>query len=1795
MKAYIFLICLLIFEVNNLHCGDEDIEHCSVCNSETNINSCKTCEDNYFPFLENSLCIPCDHNIYGQAGCSGKCSDTHLDNLHNGNFKCDDECKKGYYKLNNTCKPCSEDIPYCGKCTYDLTSNNISCIECINNHYKLNNGKCYPFIILNCNEYNYDRDVPICDKCNQGFYIKNNQCLECYWREVFEGKICEICSDDFTNYEQNSCYCKEYYTEGVSKECIKCPDNCYNCGYKNNKLTCFNCDIGYTLNSKGVCVSCGENCDYCDLDINENPQCLFCQSNYKLNENHNCLVCGDNCESCIKDIDNNIICTKCVDKYGLNQNNECIKCPDNCNKCFWNEKTNEFGCSDCSVEKDIIGENDKCVSCQDIEEIGGNRCEECYYDKSSPNDAKYKCTACSDYSKYTFIENEYKCVDNTNSADIFFYGCLNATYNTDKNKYECLLCNFGYIYISDEKKCLTPTEINLNSNCSEAKNIGTEDNPKYTCLKCTLNTLNTYIKITDPQNIANCESPNEQLNNCLEANKDENENIECTKCNYNLDLYYDTTYNKNVCSKLCEDDSFFLYKSCFKCDDLLFGNPGCLSSSKCNIDTFNNHLRCNQCKEGYFKKNQECFPCSMQNIGCKKCSYSITDNFICEECFDGYILNSSKLCELKKCIEYPEISIGCLICEDKLKESKSKCESCKEDFFKTKIETCIYCKSDAYGGHGCEQCDYFDGEIKCSYCPEGSVLDNNRKCLKCEEELGEGCSNCKYIFNEEDKKNKLICTECIDDYYLSSSGHCIYPKNYAQYIPNCDIVSTNISNIDTYSINMNNNNGYEIKSQDYEINSFCLSCKEGYYKINNECIKLDIDNCTFSSILSDYFKNDICYDYLYSNLNRNRYTMIYYYIDYPTEITTIDPINKINIIKDYYEYNLYDVMRYLSPEIFKSINKNFYMFLGNLGTGDKNNPINLKHCTKALYYKKNDTYECTQCLYGYILDKETKICIQEIKYINKYSVMNCDFENIGTPSEPLYSCTNCHYYNHILVKTERGAKFCVNNNEIEGCTEVIVNTNYINNIYDCKNCSRDYILYKSKFYDRNICQNINSDIKRTNMYDFCNYSMLEIDSIKAENGECKNKKLFTPDNINCYECKSKNVGMPGCKGKCTFSLKRENPLECEDNGCKTGYIEITKGICETCNKANEGCIECHYDNNYPINYKGIKRKRRFVCDLCQDGYLLSNDGKCYDCYDYGLYGCIRCELDKNKYNEVICSQCYPGYFVAEDGSCIACYDNKVRVKGNKCSFCNNTEYGGIEGCISCKSNNYTILGCEKCAKGFILFEKNKTCLKISDNSELENYPNCQILVSNNNKLECSVCANSYTKLNENNEDKCISSDKIVVHNTKFNKYCEIYINKGTKVNPNYSCQKCLDSKFLDYENQKLIKFIFKLNGTSFCDLYSNYDIGMCKEATIIEKENGIEYNCTECYEGYYLDNKISNLFYCKIDLYFFYGCLIENCKTCKNNKNNFCEVCYQPYESDSITGSCVKKTAKVPLIKWKAIYGLKMNQTNNINENIFYGPSLILVGITNSQINKGHTFSFYLSFELKKLLRNLDNIGKIKKVPMICQITEGVDESDDDINMVEYNCFGNMTKEESEELTFENSDTVKIEEDFIKNSGKLMPSNLNSMSLSNIKDKNKNSQFSLEQFLESSKSELDELKNQREKKDDNKKLFRYLLYGGGGAVFIIIIISIVLCVRKRKNQKMDRNFYVNQYNFNKINPALVSDKIHKKNNINKKPSKNKSKHKFHNIYKEGYKLKEKNETDCSKRKIIHSHKKILKK
>ena len=70
LKNLIFLSVFFIQVISSLKCGDEEIANCLECaTGDDEIGTCAKCEDNYFQFLYNYLCLPCDHETYGDIGC----------------------------------------------------------------------------------------------------------------------------------------------------------------------------------------------------------------------------------------------------------------------------------------------------------------------------------------------------------------------------------------------------------------------------------------------------------------------------------------------------------------------------------------------------------------------------------------------------------------------------------------------------------------------------------------------------------------------------------------------------------------------------------------------------------------------------------------------------------------------------------------------------------------------------------------------------------------------------------------------------------------------------------------------------------------------------------------------------------------------------------------------------------------------------------------------------------------------------------------------------------------------------------------------------------------------------------------------------------------------------------------------------------------------------------------------------------------------------------------------------------------------------------------------------------------------------------------------------------------------------------------------------------------------------------------------------------------------------------------------------------------------------------------------
>ena len=841
----------------------------------------------------------------------------------------------------------------------------------------------------------------------------------------------------------------------------------------------------------------------------------------------------------------------------------------------------------------------------------------------------------------------------------------------------------------------------------------------------------------------------------------------------------------------------------------------------------------------------------------------------------------------------------------------------------------------------------------------------------------------------------------------------------------------------------------------------CNECfRNSFLNSEGKCEELTFDKCSFKSILKNYsYLKQSCYSFCnnyYSNSDK-------------VEIVPISTNNKyyhLGLLNDIYEEFI---------ENFGE-NNNIKPCLSNSGEGGEYAPVTLKNCRYAYYYQKNNSYECFECQEGYDLE-DNKTC----SYRN-YKEEKCIIENIGSEILPIYSCRHNYYNmtNYTLVIYENNdTEFVETRGDLEGCAEALANTTFANSKYNCTKCTFMYVPYFNKFYDRIICQSVKNKITRQQNISLDLFYENK-DKINATEGQCEKEYLFTPDGEYCYRCNDETIGMPGCKGGCDFSLYRNRVLKCKGE-CKEGYIESSEGVCSSCNAISKGCHECHYENGYPDNYKGPKRARRFVCDYCEDGFMQSLSGECLSCEDLGLGNCSKCELNPTKTNNYVCTQCLQGFFVNETGECDKCQITHFQGKNkNKCFKCDNTLEGGIENCLYCESDGGKVV-CKECAEGYILSTNDNTCLQISTNKEIQKFFNCLSLIKTNNQYECSKCKEKYSLIKRNNKNECVyikalydsrfktnylnyfysinngkvnyndfnmSVENDYIYNRYINYYpCQEAENLGTEDNPLYSCKKCYES--LNNENKKRpVRITEESSKASYCINQNNYEeLKDCTEANYKIKNGKEIFNCTECMKDYSLTyNKYAGTYFCKFTNATT-KCVVLYCKICNPFDGYVCEECLPDYSVNSLSGSCVKKTEVVPAVTWKDIYRLKMNGVKSINNRDIYGPSLIMRGITSSQINTRHAFLIYLTFKAKFGLRHLEdgNEGDIN-IPTICEVSKAVDESSDDVNMVEYECIGNQTSEQ--DLSNYKLGTIKQ-----GNDGNVKESNLNSL-VEEIKEKN---------------------------------------------------------------------------------------------------------------------------------------------
>lgn len=402
--------------------------------------------------------------------------------------------------------------------------------------------------------------------------------------------------------------------------------------------------------------------------------------------------------------------------------------------------------------------------------------------------------------------------------------------------------------------------------------------------------------------------------------------------------------------------------------------------------------------------------------------------------------------------------------------------------------------------------------------------------------------------------------------------------------------------------------------------------------------------------------------------------------------------------------------------------------------------------------------------------------------------------------------------------------------------------------------------------------------------------------------------------------------------------------------------------------------------------------------------------------------------------------------------------------------------------------------------------------------------------------------------------------------------CQETVNIGTQDKPLYTCNKCYNIFEYDklYENENILLLDENTNISYCINNIINKDLNNCTKAVKKLYGRTKKYNCIQCAKDNVLVyNFDTNISYCK-PMNTTNKCMVKYCKTCKSGNNYICDTCISSdYIVNIASGACIKKTDIVPSITWKDIFRLQLNSVKEINGRNIYGPSLRLRGITNSKINTRDAFLIYLIFKIKQkeYIRNLEEDSI--EMPTICEILKGVEKTDNEENMVDYECIGESDNIEN----LQNYELIDIEEgnntDILQNTNfKEIVSNTQLRDLENKKNPNfqlkdlyenkelLNTDNNIDETNEITKStiltinETSELDNKndnenkiKKNKDDDKKNKTTIILVIACitiiALLMIIIITCCICKGKKKIIKEDLN-QNNTSDYNNISKENLS-------------------------------------------------------
>ena len=661
-------------------------------------NNCKTrCPtdnpDQYYYYNpENSGCYKCPENC---TECNGIPT--------NENGYCI-KCKEGYNSIYKGF--CNELCPlYYGE-------KNGFCIECTSDEVVIE-GKCIKKTEINSYGdstnpiFQDENDPKIYHKCIE--YIGNNA------YSISKGK-----NDKCSNVEcPNDCYDK------LDGYCYKCPDGCLTCNYEGGKLTCNECDDGYskesviceknkcnffTMSSNGGIECYKDECpkDFFYLDKDDGAENFECIPICHTKENNYFNTITSRCKvRCIGDdstvIDAESLCLeKCDKNYPENIDGVCVNCA--LNSQFNNNGT-------CVIKDENFDEIYFILSGEENEKYG--RVGSCYiidergdYHPEHIKSREYDPNLCPDDCPSTF---EKKHDENGEIVCIKCYKtCETCDHTGVAGIHRCTKCKEGYqfskrFYGVCDEICSDEQLFYYDNNNREKKCVDScpEEIP--------------FIAESNDENENNLEC----LGNCTDNNQYLiNNTFTCVKeCPEEYNIY------EKICTLICPQDfgTFKNSRDCINCtqNNLYYYNGVCYNPEE-EIPK-ETHIK----DENDDGKIHDCFENVNGNI--KTGYYSRINNCtrICPE--EYHIIDrESKICE--------PCEPGCMFC-DQEEGCKDECPenyyiSLDEDFNSKCVSNCPsdtpYISADNICG--AEECNF--NEIKMLVSGDEDTGNANYKCIE---------------------------------------------------------------------------------------------------------------------------------------------------------------------------------------------------------------------------------------------------------------------------------------------------------------------------------------------------------------------------------------------------------------------------------------------------------------------------------------------------------------------------------------------------------------------------------------------------------------------------------------------------------------------------------------------------------------------------------------------------------------------------------------------------------------------------------------------------------------------------------------------------------------------------------------------------------------------------------------------------------------------------------------------------------------------------------------------------------